>query len=512
MKSASRLLAVALLAGLALRLCLLLAPTAPFATKVLEPTGDSPEYVRLAANIVNAHVFSQDPVPPFRPDILRTPVYPVFLALAYIVHRSSFIVLALALQLLLSLLTVWLTWRLALELGLAPAAAALASLLVALSPNLIFYSIKLTTETLFALLLLLTLLLLNQFHVLHRWQELVASGICCGLLILARPIAVFLPLLLAVYIFMLGSSYRDSGLTAARSLPHPSKAPPVAIGNRVLGIPDSPMYDPRNSPLSRLPRIGDWRLAIGNSLLFLACTGAVLVPWVVRNRRASGKYTISTAFDYNICEYTGALTLAADRFIPVDAARDSMAAWAQEQFGPLDTNDQASYWTSMARVGWQEISARPLLAAKIHAAGSAGGLLMPLSVRSLRVFAGANLQADTTGDRHVAQRTLQLVARGRIGQALALIWKDRLATMPAPALVILVYAVLFHITLLVVFMVGLFLQRSRRLLWLLLPILYFVVSTGPVGEARFRVPIEPLLCLIAAAALTRPHQAQTTSQ
>ena len=504
MKSASRLLLAALLAGLALRLCLLLAPTASFATKVLEPTGDSPEYVRLAGNIVHGHGFSQDSMPPYRPDVLRTPVYPMFLALPLAVLGSS-LVWPLLLQLLLSLATIWLTRRLALELGLAPAAASLAALLVALSPNLVFYSIKLTTETLSALLLLTTLLLINRFRVLHRWQEHAASGICCGLLILTRPIAVFLPLLLAIYILWLrimkvatpggkqGLSRAESDASAPRDCHSFS-----AIQGTVLGT--SPAF------------VRNWRLAIGNSVLFLACTSLVVLPWVIRNRHAGGKYTISTAFDYNICEYSGALTLAADRLISVDDARDSLAARAQARFGPLDTNAQVSYWASMAKAGRQQISARPLLAVKIHAAGSAGGLLMPLSVRSLRVFAGANPQTDTTGERHVAQRTVQFVARGRIGQALALIWRDRLASMPAPAVGILLCAVLFHATLLIAFAIGVFLRRSRRLLWLLLPILYFVLSTGPVGEARFRVPIEPLLCIIAAVALTRPHQAQTKSQ
>ncbi len=463
MKSASRLLAAALLVGLALRLALLLIPTAPLATKATEPTGDSPDYVWLATNLVHRHIFSLDSTPPFRPDLLRTPVYPLFLALPALmtrpssplpsVHHSSFIVLALILQVLLSLAAIWLTRRLGLELGLAPRTAALAALLVALSPNLVFYSIKLTTETLFVCILLVTLLLVNRFGIFHRWQDVVAVGAGCGLLILTRPIAVFFPLLLALHVFC------KTG---------------------------------RN-----------WQLAIRNSLILLASAAVVLAPWVIRNGRVSGRYILSTAFDYNISEYSGAQTLAAARMIPVDEARDSLAAEAESRYGPLDENDRARYWAVRARVGRQELLARPLLAAKVHAAGSAGGLLMPLSVRALRAFSGADLRADTTGDPHVAQRTVQLVARGRIGQAIALIRTERLARLSAPALAILGYAILFHATLLVAFLFSLFLKRSRRLLWLLLPILYYVLSTGPVGEARFRVPVEPLLCLLAALALTR---------
>jgi len=526
MKSANRLLAAALLVGLALRLSLLLVPTAPFATKATEPTGDSPEYVRLAANLARAHAFSQDSSPPYRPDVLRTPVYPLFLALPLALFGSSLVwpvlLQLVLLQLLLALAAIWLIHRLALELGLGPAPSALAALLVGLSPNLVFYSVKLTTEMLFVCLLLATLLLVNRFRVIQRWHELVAAGAGCGLLILTRPIAIFFPILLALYVFSKTAVSPPVIPNAVRN-PARDETPPRRRGDTVAGdtsatrssrrsVDVSPPRDrpsfsatggtvPRSSPAFH----GNWQLGIRNCLLLLAAAAFVLAPWVIRNARVSGRYFISTAFDYNICEYTGALTMAADRLIPVDAARDSLAGEAEQQSGPLDTNDQARYWAAMARAGWREVMARPLLAAKIHAAGSIGSLVMPVSIRALRVFSGANLQDDAAvGDPHVAQRTIQLVARGRLEQALAVAWKERLSKMPGPALAILTYAILFHATLLVAFVVGLFLKRSRRLLWLLLPILYFLVSTGPVGEARFRVPIEPLLCLFAAVTLVRP--------
>ena len=59
---------------------------------------------------------------------------------------------------------------------------------------------------------------------------------------------------------------------------------------------------------------------------------------------------------------------------------------------------------------------------------------------------------------------------------------------------------------------SLFLPRTRGLLWLLLPILYFTFLTGTVGDARFRAPIEPLLCLFAAVALTRPPNVPRTER
>jgi len=451
MKSASRLLLAALLAGFALRLGLLLIPTAPLATKALEPTADSPEYLRLAANLVHTHVFSQDSVPPFRPDIFRTPVYPLLLAMPMAVFGKS-LVWPLLLQILISLAAVWLTGRLGLELGLAPASASLAALLVALSPNLVFLSTKLVTETLFTLLLVATILLLNRFRVLHRWRDLVAAGVGSGLLILTRPIATYFPLLIALYLLILALKGRRTTLLVA-------------------------------------------------PLVLLAAASVVVVPWAIRNGRLTGRYVISTVSDHNIYLYSGALVLAADKSIPLAEARDSMMAQAQAQYGPLDPNDEASYWTALAKIGWQHVLARPLLALKIHAVGSAGGFLVPISIRPLLVFSGADPTAVSAANPHVAQQTIGLLARGRLGRAFSLSLRERLARMPVLALVILGLATLFNFVLLVFGLVGLFLRRSRGLLWLLAPVFYFTLLTGPVGDARFRAPVEPLLAVFAAAGL-----------
>jgi hypothetical protein len=148
----------ALLLAILTRLVFILLPRVPFETKAVTAIGDSREYIALAHNLVSSHTFTRDTVPPFRPELFRTPGYPLLLTVPFIVHRSSFIATALVLQLLLALLTVGLTSRLALELGLRPVTSALAALLVGLSPSLAFLSTKLISETLFTPMLLICLL------------------------------------------------------------------------------------------------------------------------------------------------------------------------------------------------------------------------------------------------------------------------------------------------------------------------------------------------------------------
>jgi hypothetical protein len=410
-------------------------------------------------------------VPPFRPELFRTPIYPLFLAVPLlIVHPSyltfhtsptpsgpsSFIRLSLILQLLLSLFTVWLTWRLASELGLAPASAALAALLVGLSPSLAFLSSKLISETVFAPLLLVCLLLLNRFRLAGRACDIVGAGTCSGLLILTRPIATFFPFILALYVLWLGSRVRN-----------------LASGT-------------------------------GNSLLLLASASIVVAPWVIRNGMVTGRYIISTASEHNVHLYDAATVLAAEKHITIPQARDSMMAEAIARYGPIDTTDEATMWQKLAAASRPHLFRRPALAAPIWLSGVSADFLNPISVGPLLIHAGS---APSLGSRNLFQTSLGLLMRGRAVQALKTAWRVRVGGAPLFMLVVLGLATVFNLILIWFGIVSLFLRRTRGLRWLLLPILYFTLVTGTVGDARFRAPIEPLLCLFAAVALARAPRA-----
>lgn len=449
MKSTDRLFALALIVTIALRIVLIALPGADLRQKVTGTLGDSPEYARLAANLAKHRAFSLDSAPPLRPDLFRTPGYPLFLAPFFAAFRSPLLWVVLA-QMVLSLGIAWATRLLARELGIGERPAVLAALAVGLSPNLAFVSTLLATETLFTLLLVVTLVLLNRFRCFGRRIDLLAAGTCLGLLILTRPIATFLPLALAAGLL----------LSKPRSIRMPLLAP----------------------------------------LVLLAATAVIITPWLIRNGHHSGRYIISTVSERNTYLYSGALTLAAARSIPLAKARDSMLAETEATYGPLDSTDEASYWAALGRTGWRHILARPLLAARIHAAGSTASLTMPLGIRPLLIYTGVeNLKRPD--NPHVAQQFVGLLARGRAGAAVALAWRERLARLPAAALGLLILAALFNAGLLLLALAGLLRNRNRRLLWLLVPTGYLILLTGPVGEARFRAPVEPLLAVFAAATL-----------
>jgi hypothetical protein len=452
-RRAIALLAIALLLTVLTRLAFILLPRVPIETKAVASIGDSREYVALARNLVSSHTFTRDTVPLFRPELFRTPGYPIFLALPVIVHRPSFIVLALALQLVLALLTVWLTWKLGTELGLGPITAAFAALLVGLSPNLAFLSSKLISETLFIPLLLVCLVLLNRYRLTGRTRDLIGTGVCSGLLILTRPIATFFPLLLALHVL-----------------------------------------------LSRVP-IRNWQLGIRNSCILLACASIVVAPWVIRNGRNTGRYIISTASEHNVYLYDAATVLASEKRITIPEARDMMMAEATARFGRVDTTDEATMWQKLAAVARPHLLRKPAIAAPVWLFGVAADFLNPISVGPLLIHSGASPAA---GSANLLQSSLALLVKGRITEAFSTAWRVRVGGAPQFILVVLACAALFNLILIWFGFASLFLRRTRDLFWLLLPILYFTMVTGTVGDARFRAPIEPLLCLFAAVALVRP--------
>ncbi len=455
MRSASRLLAAALLLTVLTRLAFILLPRVPLDTKAVASIGDSREYITLARNLVSSHTFTRDTVPPFHPELFRTPGYPLLLAIPFALFGPS-LVWPLALQLLLSLACVWLTWRLALELGLAPTSAGLAALFVALSPNLAFLSSKLISETLFIPMLLVCVLLLNRYRLTGRAVDLIAAGACSGLLILTRPIATFLPLVIAVYVLL------------------------VRFGD------------------------GKWSSATRDACIYLACASIVVAPWVIRNGQKTGRYIISTASEHNIYLYDAATVLASEKGITIPQARDSMMAEAQARFGPIDTTDEATMWQKLAAVARPRFFRRPALAAPVWLFGVFADFLNPISVGPLLIHAGSS---PAPGSANLLQSSLALLAKGKVTQAFSTAWRVRVGGAPLFILIVLACAALFNLILIWFGVASLFLRQARSLLWLLLPILYFTLVTGTVGDARFRAPIEPLLCLFAAVALIRPPRA-----
>ena len=120
--------------------------------------GDSPEYVALANNLSSDGFFSQDGI---NPDYVRTPGYPLFLALIYLIGGNNTTVVVV--QIVLMMVKVYLFYQILILLGTPGRLSLMGSLLLLFYIHSYRYSFEILTEPLFGLFLMLSLYFLISF-------------------------------------------------------------------------------------------------------------------------------------------------------------------------------------------------------------------------------------------------------------------------------------------------------------------------------------------------------------
>jgi len=259
--SARRRLALAAILGLALGLRL--AYVSYLIDDTVFASVDAKGYQILATNLLQRGAFSLQTDPPYRPDGIRTPLYPAFLALILSASRDAGHAVPLA-QALLDTATAALVYGLVCRLA-GPRRGILAALLYALNPISFLFIGEGLTEILLAFLLALTfyIFVIGLEAKQNRKAPLAVSGLLSAACILCKPNVMLLPLILA-------------------------------LGLIVHARPPS------------------WRVAREAGLLLgVALLG--LSPWLVRNRLASGQWFLSLAFEDNLAHVSAVATIAEDQ-------------------------------------------------------------------------------------------------------------------------------------------------------------------------------------------------------
>lgn len=165
--------------------------------RLFEP--DSALYMKLAESLLGSYTF---------PSVFRTPGYPSFIALVYSIfgHFPQAVVGA---QILLDSLTAVFVFLIFLEIYRQKPYAYIAGFFYAGSPFSVFYSHMILSETLFTFILIVSIYCFILFVNLKNRRYLVLSSVFLGVGVLCRPIALFLPLLLAVFVFMSRARLKD---------------------------------------------------------------------------------------------------------------------------------------------------------------------------------------------------------------------------------------------------------------------------------------------------------------
>ncbi len=427
------------LVGLALRL-LVYAYIAHVPGKFF--TFDSDEYDQRALNLLHYHVFAGEAHPPFTADLLRTPIYPLVLAVVYALagHTISAAILA---QLVLGSLTGVLTFVLATrELDLPRGAGVLAGLVVAVDPVSVMTSNQLLTETLFTLLSVTGAIALVRYWRTHALRWVILAAVVLALAALTRPIGQYLPLALL------------------------------------------PLF-----PLAA--RRGYRRGALGAGLLFVAVSWSLIGAWAYRNYHATGVFTVSNISDTNLIYYRAREVVADARHISQDAA------WTQLETS-IDATVTRQHLTMARKLGLQRQEAfaifrrypRETVLMTLKGAGrlladpgySISCTLLDRHSAALHCFQGSQANMDEPGAAHMAVSGLKRMTPVQQGTLLG-----------SALLLLAVYVCAF---------VGA-VQLVRRRHWLALTLLlvilaYFMgVSTGGETTSRFRIAILPFLAIFA---------------
>jgi len=158
---------------------------------------DALGYQQLALNLLTRGVFSMSMHPPYRPDIIRTPGYPIFIVTIYalfgVIPKAVLVI-----QAAIDSFTALIVMNLSLEISDSKESALIAGILYAFSQSAWRYSAEFYVETLLAFLIAFAFYVASKMRKGRQGLMLksLLLGIVVGSSILVKPSVILLPLVL----------------------------------------------------------------------------------------------------------------------------------------------------------------------------------------------------------------------------------------------------------------------------------------------------------------------------
>ncbi|HVB81760.1 MAG TPA: glycosyltransferase family 39 protein [Candidatus Binataceae bacterium] len=404
-------------------------------------TPDTASYIAPARELIAHHRFSSDGAP----EIARTPGYPLLLTVGLLLGRVELVTVVL--QILLSCFTVYMVYRTALLLFERERVALVAALLYAIEPFSILFTSLLSTETLFAAIVMVGVYYLVRYLKRHLLADLLASAVALAVSVYVRPIGYFLPVIIA------------AGLAAWA----------LATAQR-------------NRP----------RLIIHLGALVIVSFGLTGL-WQVRNKIEAGYSGFSAIASQNMYFILASSVLAVQQHAHYYQMRERLGY--QDQHVYFRDNPGQHAWPMarvlnyMSRDAEHILLGSPWTYAQIYFQGVVRSIFDPGSTEFLRFF--------DLYPKHGGLLQVQ-VDRGTI-QTLKVLFRNPLLGWSTVVLIVPQFIYLW----------GLCVTLSRRgirdpaILAALLIIGYYVAIAGGPGDwGRFRHPAMPIVCALAAYGLT----------
>lgn len=408
---------------------------------------DALGYHQLAINLLDSNSFSYEANG--KPDALRTPGYPLFIAAIYSVFGNAPWVVMLF-QIVLDTISCMIL-MLTLSRLFSRRVAIVASVFYALDPFLVFYCSTLLSDILFVFLVILSFYSFAAAHLSATGGKADWYYASCGLLLgiatLVRPISVYLPLFIALFFFV--SYWKDK--------------------TRAIKV-----------------------TAICFITFFLAVS-----PWLFRNYVTFDRLSLSTAGQFNLLYYWVEPMEMERLNIDRDSAEKLLDAEVEREIASdgldphkLNPFQLADYYQRLAA---RAILKNPLSFAKTYAEGI--------------IFNFINLNTEGFA-RHLHMRPAGLDKRwyGSIKDRLSdFISRKPLEAIVTGGLILFFLAITYSLS-----VVG-FVASWRRydhkvLLFLCLMSSYFILLTGAAGVARYKLPSLPFYLCFAGIGFEYVYQ------
>lgn len=158
----------------------------------------SESYFEIANNIIAGNGFSGDAQEPFRPQSIRAPIYPLFIAAILIIFGTYWAVMII--QIIIGSILAILSKRICYYILEDKKIAIGVGIFFAVEPLLVRLSSVLLTETLFLAFFFGFLLALYKYFDSENFFHLVLGAVLLALATLTRPITQYLPVFIIVFI------------------------------------------------------------------------------------------------------------------------------------------------------------------------------------------------------------------------------------------------------------------------------------------------------------------------
>src|SRR3989338_1077902 len=227
-------------------------------------------YYEISQNLLKGNGFSWSVSPPFIPNSVRTPLYPLFISALIFIFKTPFAVLVA--QIIAGSLIPLLAFRIAKQLIDSERIATAAAIFLSLEPLTVLLSLTLLTETLFTVLFLAGITCFLDYLRQPEEKMLAYSSLLLACGTLTKPTTQYLPLLILMIVWWL---YRTQ-----------------------------------------------WKTALRHSLIVGLCSLLILGPWSIRNLFHFGTPSLSVQPISNLYAYLIPSTIALEEGIGFSKAQE----------------------------------------------------------------------------------------------------------------------------------------------------------------------------------------------